>query len=129
MGSGRMCGECCANTSLYVAPADIGFIDRSYPRYSFPGDLYDSMDNKLIEQTRVFYGNCTPSMEPIIIWYTEYKDSDGTRKKGTYQVNLKGKQVKESTNSNLFDSLSSTIDLVGTGECMELEGVNQHSEP
>jgi len=127
--SGRVCDQCDANTSLYVSSSDIGYFDRDSERHRYPGKLRHYMSGELIEESRVFYGNCVSSSEPVVIWYIKYKDSDGKWRKATVHVELKGKKPIESINSVNFNELSNTLTLVKSGSCAELQGIDGISEP
>jgi hypothetical protein len=127
--SGRVCDQCDANMSLYVAPSDIRYFDRDNKRNQYPGKLCHYLGGELIEETRVFYDNCLSPNELGVIWYIKYRDPNGKWREGTVHIEFKGKEAIESVNRVNFNKLSSTLTLVKSGMCKELQGIDQISEP
>lgn len=126
--TGRTCTECDMHTSIYVnAVSDKQYSSES--RYGYPGKLMYYLDGSLIEESRMFYGECTKNEDPTIIWYTRYLGDDNKWHKAVYDIDFKGVKTIKNPNKISYATLSKTEELVKNGKCTEVEGQENSSEP
>ncbi len=126
--TGRTCTECDMHTSIYVnAVSDKQYSSKS--RYGYPGKLMYYFDGSLIENSRMFYGECTKKEEPTIIWYSQYLGDDDKWHKAVYDIDFKGDKVIKSPKNISYSTLSKTEELVKNRKCTEVEGRESSSEP
>lgn len=88
--SGRSCSDCDENISIYISPIKGIFAGDSLKetRYTYPGKIYDYVDNKLVFQSRMFYGPCFESGKDAVTWIQEYQDDNSNWIKDIYAVNI-----------------------------------------
>ena len=126
--TGRTCTECDMRTSIYVnAVSDKQYNSES--RYGYPGKTLYYLDSTLIEESRMFYGECTKIKDPTIIWYTRYLGEDNKWHKSVYDIDFKGTETIQNPSTISYETLSKTEELVKSGKCTEVEGQENHSEP
>ena len=126
--TGRTCTECDMSTSIYInAISHKQYSSKS--RYGYPGKLMYYLDNSLIEESRMFYGECTKLKDPTIIWYTRYLGDDKKWHNAVYDIDFKGTEAIKNPNTISYETLSKTEQFVKSGKCVEVEGRESHSEP
>ena len=126
--TGRTCTECGMRTSIYVNSVSHKQYS-SKSRYGYPGKLLYYLDGSLIEESRMFYGECTKLKDPTIIWYTRYLGDDNKWHKAVYDIDFKGTETIKNPTTISYETLSKTEELVKSGKCIEVEGMENHSEP
>ena len=129
--SGVDCYDCEANLAIYVHSPKAGFLDGNSGknRYSYPGKLFYYLDNSLLHEQRLFYGNCLSQEQKNVVWYSNYLGEDGMQKKGVYVVNFVGSKRQESNQNVAYSYINKTLDLVKSGQCIEILGTEMTSEP
>ena len=129
--SGRDCIECDANTALYIHSPSAGFLDGKAGKnsYSYPGNLFYYVDNSLIKQSRMFYGNCLEKKKTTVVWYTKYLGTDKKWHKSVYYVVFNGNKTDKGSKVYKYSDIANTEALVAKDICTELEGIDASSEP
>lgn len=125
--SGRTCSECDMNTSIYIK--SVSESEYSNGRFRHPGKLVSYMDGELIEESRMFYGNCLEIGDPTIVFYTLFLGNDGAWHKSVYDLDFDGNQIVKNPALVPYENLSQTELLVKSGKCREVWGATRSSEP
>lgn len=126
--TGRTCTECDMRTSIYINAVSASHYN-SKTRYGYPGKIKYYLDGSLIEESRMFYGECTKKDDPTIIWYTRYLGDDNKWHKTVYDIDFKGMETIKNLNNISYKTLSKTEELVKAGKCIEVDGREGFSEP
>lgn len=129
--SGVDCYDCHVNTAIYIHSPSSGFLDGSSGknRYSYPGKLKYYLDNTLLHEQRLFYGNCLTKDQKNAVWYTNYVDKAGKWNKEVYAVEFTGTKRQELKKKLDYSNLDKTLSLVQSGMCKEVPGTEMISEP
>ena len=126
--TGRTCTECDMRTSIYInALSSKEYSSKN--RYGYPGKLKYYLDGTLIEESRMFYGECLKQGDPTIIWYTRYLGEDKAWHNIVYDIDFNGKEIDENKNNLSYEKLTLTEDLVKNRKCFEVTGRDRYSEP
>jgi hypothetical protein len=125
--TGRTCTECDMHTSIYISDASESNL--ASKRYTLPGKIYSYEDNFLLQESRMFYGECLKIGEPTVVWYSNYLGVDNKWHKEAYDVDFnEGKVLKNKSNIS-YENIFVTEALVKDSKCHELAGTRQTSEP
>jgi hypothetical protein len=124
--SGRGCIECDENIAIYIYSPKTGLIKESGNpiKYSYPGKEFDYMDNKLVFESRVFYGKCFDKDKDSIVWFQKRFKQDGTYEENIFLLEIIGEDIKES----IIKDNSLSIEQISEN-CSELPGVDVTTEP
>lgn len=101
-----------------VAPVGL-----SGERFTYPGQYRDYLTKKLVEKTRMFYGNCHES-SPALLWLTEYRTDKGWVKE-EYLLVFRDEGVEHRYN----EAQQPSIYYIDNEGCRELPGVDTTTEP
>lgn len=124
--SGADCTECDMNISIYVLkPMDQSGL---LPRSEYPGKLKDYETGKLVQKTRMFYGQCLTENDSVV-WSMDYvgEDSKWHHQDSTMLMENDKLEVKELPKSRF--KLKSVLEKVSSGVCKELNGIDGMTEP
>lgn len=126
--SGRSCIDCDENTSIYIHRINDGPLELASSngeRYSYPGRYAHYMTKKVVEKTRVFYGNCYEGQQALL-WLSEYLPEEGDEwVKEEYLIVFGEDGLEHRYNENRQPS----IFYIENKECVELPGVDMEIEP
>ena len=124
--SGRNCNECDENISIFIhSPSDGPMKNEAEQiKYRYPGKELDYATNKLIFESRMFYGDCMANTNDCIVWVQKKLNDKGVFENSTLTVEVNNDKLKESTESK--DSL--TLKKLFP-KCKELPVINVTSEP
>lgn len=98
-------------------------IDLSGERFTYPGQYRDYLTKKLVEKTRMFYGNCHES-SPALLWLTEYRTDKGWVKE-EYLLVFRDEGVEHRYN----EAQQPSIYYIDNEGCRELPGIETTTEP
>ena len=124
--SGRSCSDCDENISIYISPIKGIFAGNSLKetRYTYPGKIYDYVDDKLVFQSRMFFGSCFEPKNEVVVWVQEYQDDRSNWVKDIYAVKIiEGDLVSGRMEYN--EELVSQFEL----NCTEYPGIDYYLEP
>jgi hypothetical protein len=124
--SGRNCNECDENISIFIHSPSDGPMKNEAEQitYSYPGKEFDYATNKLIFESRMFYGDCIVNTNECIVWVQKKLNDNGVFKNSTLTVEVNNDKLKESIESK--DSITLKKLFL---KCKELPGINVTSEP
>ncbi|QIL91604.1 hypothetical protein GNX18_18805 [Microbulbifer sp. SH-1] len=98
-------------------------INLSGERFSYPGRYRDYLTKKLVEKTRMFYGNCHES-SPALLWLTEYRTDKGWVKE-EYLLVFRDEGVEH----RYSETQQPSIYYIENEGCRELPGIETTTEP
>jgi hypothetical protein len=127
--SARDCTECDMNISIYIHSPTGGRILKETPRYSFPGKLFDYESPALLEESRMFFGQCLPQFGASVIWFMKTKQEDGGWQQSVFLAEVTGDHI---TNQELKPPLPTPKDVAAQlkkHQCIEVPGIKQFAEP
>lgn len=129
--SGVDCFDCDVNTAIYIHSPNAGFLDGSAGKnsYFYPGKLNFYIDNSLLMENRLFYGNCLSEDKKNVVWYTNFFGEDEKWHKVVYVVEFVGNNRQESEEVLDYSNIVKTLAFVESGVCKEVPGVSMTSEP
>jgi hypothetical protein len=112
--SGVDCNFCDANISIYIhSPSDGDLIVGAGKNiYGMPGRMYSFMNDSLLYESRVFYGQVLENRKGVI-WYQNTLMETGKWDKSVFTSEL----------------LKQTLSMLDKGLCKEIEGNDYSSEP
>ena len=121
---GRSCSDCDENLSIFiVSPSDGPMKPESQQgRYIYPGDENDYATNKLVFESRMFYGNSLAGIGNCVVWYQ--KDLNTTPQESFFIVSIKKDTIAETTlpfKQNILNKLIKNF--------KELKGIQVTTEP
>jgi hypothetical protein len=124
--AGRSCTDCDENLSLYIhSPSDGSLTSNgTHPRYSYPGTERDYLDNSILIEARMFYGNCLKDRGSCAAWVQKERDDAGKFVSSIFLIEVSHDTLKENRLP-----LDSTILMTLTTNCKELPGIEITSEP
>jgi hypothetical protein len=123
--SGRDCRDCDENISIYIiSPSDFLLNVREKPRYSYPGKEIDYATNKLVFESRMFYGNCSFS-ENSVIWL-QRNFSNNAWDTSLFVVKVFNDTLNEAKIVNPYEIQNALNKL---SSCKELRGIENTIEP
>lgn len=124
--SGRSCDSCDANLSVYIySPSDGPMKSEvNQAAYSYPGKVFDYANNKLIFDSRMFYGNCSTNDTSCVVWTQKQLNDNGRFEYRIFTVKVDDDTLKESVKKVDSLILTKTSD-----RCRELPGIDVTSEP
>lgn len=128
--AGRNCTDCDANLSVYIYPMhDFPGADTLRTiRYSYPGKEYNYEDDSLIFESRVFWGDCLPRLENIVIWYQRQLNDDGWDY-SYYWLQLQDKGLMENRSDTHALALDEIENRIMSEVCTEIPPIERTSEP
>lgn len=124
--SGRTCSHCDMNISIYIKA--VAAEEYSIKRYSYPGKLKSYLNGELINDTRMFYGECLKQGEQTVIFYSHYRVTDGKWREGVYDVDFQANETVKNTDEIPYEKIKETETLKKLGKCFEVYGKVKHSE-
>jgi len=124
--SGRNCNECDENISIFIhSPSDGPMKNEArQTRYSYPGKELDYATNKLIFESRMFYGDCLNNKNESVVWLQKNLNEKGVFENELLTVEVINDSLKET--SKKVDSLNFEKYIP---KCKELPGTSMTSEP
>lgn len=126
--SGRECVDCDMNKSIYIqSPLVNEFYDKT--RYTYPGKIYDYENGRLVEDSRMFYGNCLNGKYKSIIWYSNYLTVNNKWEKEMYEIEFKDLQADLKLQKYNEVDFNNSLKFSKNGSCIEVKGYNRTSEP
>jgi hypothetical protein len=125
--AGRQCEECDANISIYIhSPSDGPLQDEAYqPRYGFPGKVFYYEDNRLVYESRTFWGEVLPKRFGVI-WFQKQLTDKNEWVESVFFAELLNDKIEDKTVKATIDQL---VDQVKKGTAWEIKGRDQTSEP
>ena len=125
--SGKQCAECDANISLYIiSPADGPMKGESeQERFSYPGKLFDFLDNSLIAEYRTFYGEILNGITGLI-WFQKELNNHNEWIESTFLIQVKDGELEFDT---ITQNINLTLEQVKEQKAWEITGINSTSEP
>ncbi len=125
--SGRPCDPCDANISIFIHSTSDGnlTLNNNSPFYSFPGKIKYYEDNSVISESKAFYGEVLPGRYGVIWFQSDLNDQNKWVKTVFFAEIMDGKLVENRKN----ESLSSTLEQVKNKKAIEIDGIEQTSEP
>lgn len=123
--SGRDCYECDENISIYIYSPYSGLIKGKWVvnRYTYPGKEHDYEDNKILFESRMFYGSCLKGRGDSIVWIRKEHNDKENFENSTYILEVANDDFKETILKN--DSLLDEV----IKNCNELPGIDYFPEP
>jgi len=123
--SGRTCQECDENISIYVySPSDGQMKNESErQRYSYPGKEFNYSNNKLVFESRMFYGKCLSDDRDSVVWIQKELNNENKFEIKTFIIEVIEDKLKET----IMDDNLLINDLIKN--CNELPGIDIVSEP
>ncbi len=129
--SGRGCQECDANICIYIhSPSDGAMLgDEGQTRYTHPGHELDYETDSLVYESRAFFGHVLPAVNQGVIWYEKYMTDKSSFEKSVFLVQVRGNNLVDTTYADSLPDISVTLKLAKQGECKEIAGMEQTTEP
>ena len=128
--SGRRCYDCESNPSIYVHSPTGGKLSKKSTRYRYPGRLYSHVNGSLVEETRMFFGDCMPGRSAATaVWFVRTRRDTIDWQDLVIVVEVLGSTLHEETLSEPAPSVDSTLTLVDLERCREIPGRRMSSEP
>jgi len=129
--SGNDCYDCHFNRSIYIHSPKDGFLDGRSGKnsYSYPGKLYSYLDESLLSDDRLFYGNCLSHKKKNVVWYSKYLGKDKKWHKSVYAVEFLGSKGKKFRTKINYSMINTALSFVKQGKCTEVTGREMTSEP
>ena len=124
--AGRGCMECDENLAIYIYSPISGLIKNKgmVVRYSYPGREHDYSENKIIFESRMFYGDCLKNNIDSIVWLQKTLNSQNNFEDSAFVLEPKGEDLKETILKG-FD-----VPIIQTNnKCNELTGMDFSPEP
>lgn len=124
--SGRTCRNCDENLAIYIYSPKTGLIQENNEpiRYSYPGKEYDYENNKLVFESRMFYGQCLDKNSSSIVWFQKELDPNEAYKESAFALEIIGENIKESIKKDTDLSIEQIIK-----NCNELPGIDVSTQP
>ena len=129
--SGRGCQECDANICIYVhSPSDGPMLgEEGQTRYTHPGRQRDYESDSLVYESRAFFGHVLPSVSEGVIWYEKYLTDKSSFEKSVFLLQVRGNELVDTTYTDSLPDIATTLKLAKQGECKEIAGMEQTTEP
>lgn len=131
--SGVDCYDCHFNRAIYIHSPNAGFLDGKAGKnaYYAPGRLFYYIDNSLIRESRMFYGQCMSETQKNVVWYSKYLGDDNKWHNYVYVVEFAGssRRIIKNTVKLQYTLIDKTLSLVKAGKCKEVLGDDKTSEP
>lgn len=125
--AGRQCEECDANISIYIhSPSDGPLQDEAFqPRYGFPGKEFYYVDNRLIHESRTFWGEVLPKRFGVI-WFQKQLTDKNEWVESVFLAELLNDKIETKV---VKASLNHLVTQVKKGTAWEIKGRDKTSEP
>ena len=122
--AGKDCNNCDENLSIFIISPSDGPMksEEQQKRYQYPGDELDYVTQKLVFQSRMFYGNCIENKGTCIVWYR--KDMSSSPQESFFIVSVKNNKIVETElpfSQNVLDRIIKN--------CNEVKGIQTTTEP
>ena len=128
--SGRRCHSCESNRSIYIHSAADGRLNNTIRRYRYPGRLYSSFEGSLVEENRVFLGDCMPGYSAAtIVWFQRTRLDRVDWEDRVILVESDGITLNRSVLTDPAPKIEPTLGLVEKQRCRELPGRQLSTEP
>lgn len=129
--SGKGCTQCDMNTSIYIhSPSDGPLVGGEMaPRYSYPGRVFYYEDNSLVEESRLFLGECLTGLGPVAAWFTKSKNDAGEWEESLFAAEVRGDSLARRTLGVPGPYIAQVNAAVAEGRCREVPGRDMLSEP
>lgn len=129
--AGRDCVECDENTSLYVADTHntatvVAIWDK---RNLYPGVLRDYETGEVIQKTRTFYGRCLNTPGDSVIWFVDYKTDKGPWSTAEDALSWVSNTAHHQLSKTDQPDKAYVLAAASQGQCHEIAGKDQYSEP
>jgi hypothetical protein len=140
----RGCSDCCANLAIYVHSPSEGEMrgEADQPRYAYPGVIMEwepeAPGDTIAARSRVFLGNCMPSVGAKAIWFTDEREAPGELKPRVTFLYEDGGALHEADlmqpvgserQDGSFVGLNEVLAQVQRGRCHEVPGFDRAREP
>jgi hypothetical protein len=129
---GRSCNQCDANTTIYIhSPSDGPMQNEAkQTRYTYPGHEVSYENGPIaVYEARTFIGNCLPGHDNSVVWHQRSRARDGNWVPSVFIVSVKSDSLASIELDHAIPPLSLTLQQVSAGECFEVEGIEQGTEP
>ena len=127
--SGRACTECDANISLYILnPLGPPAREAMVHRYWMAGRETDRQTGKLIRSSRGFVGHCLADLNEVVATYDSLVDGAGHWHTGLFVARIVADTIAPELRIPP-PLISNTLTFVQAGQCREIAGMTQSSEP
>jgi hypothetical protein len=129
--SGVDCDTCDAGISLYIHSPKDGelLVKHGESTYSLAGKLFDFMDNSLVYESRVFYGEVLPDTTGTL-WIQKDLQSDNSFKETAYLLHINDTIVWLGFLSGNNDNIIKRVEVQQSkGLCEELSGRKSFTTP
>jgi hypothetical protein len=129
--SGLGCKNCDINRNIYIqSPAEGSIVNgETGRRYSYPGKYKDLESQALVETVRTFVGQCTPSKNKGVVWFSNTKMKTGNWQRSTYLAQVEGAKLIEYKQPAPKVNLVFAQRAVAQRICRELPGRSFTTEP
>ncbi len=128
--SGVDCNFCDANISIYIhSPSDGDLIVGAGKNiYGMPGRMYSFMNDSLLYESRVFYGQVLENRKGVI-WYQNTLMETGKWDKSVFIAEIINNKKIDQFLTDTSELLKQTLSMLDKGLCKEIEGNDYSSEP
>lgn len=127
--SGVDCNQCDANPSIYIHSPNDGelVVGCGENGYGMPGRTYSYLNDSLLYEGRVFYGQVLENKKGVI-WYQKELINTGKWETSVFIAEIVD---NKKVNQFLIDTtlFKQTLSLLKKGLCKEIEGSDHTSEP
>ena len=125
--SGRQCENCDANISIYIQCPSDGSLkpEHEQERYSYPGHLYSFMQDSLIFESRMFFGEVLDNRNGVI-WYQKELLDNKNWVETVYFVEIRNDTLVAIT---ITANIKLTLKQVERGNAKELDGLDFTEAP
>ncbi len=128
--SGRRCWDCESNPSIYVHSPTGGKLSKKSTRYRYPGRLYSHVNGALIEETRMFFGDCLPGRSAATaVWFVRTRRDTPYWRDIAIILEVLGGDLDEEILEDPAPSVAPTLTMTEKGLCREIPGRQMSSEP
>jgi hypothetical protein len=129
--SGRGCYGCDANTSIYIhSPSDGPMKNEGEQRrFPYPGRLRDNEGEQLVYESRMFYGSCLPNHSNAVVWFERGLGDDKKWRDAVQVEEVRDDQLVSTGLETNLPKITDTQDSIRDGRCLELPGIDGHTEP
>ena len=97
-------------------------------QYPYPGILYEMGTNRIISETRMFYGDCLTNKLNIVIWYQKTIDIQGQYINNVFTIGVNNDTLEKNILKPPIPDIKETLELLEQGKCKELKGIDQTTE-
>jgi hypothetical protein len=99
-------------------------------RYTYPGrDISYEAGPIAVYEGRTFIGNCLPGHDNSVVWHQRSRASDGQWTPSVFIVSIKSDSLTSLKLDHLIPPLSLSLQQVAAGQCFEVKGIEQGTEP